>query len=519
MGVVKSLEAAEMVVATPRQHAWLELTSEARGFLERGATPESAVAAAVPEDGLLRDALLAAVEASGRVNPGGAEVGFRQASARRWIQVEKPPKVEKPSSSAPEEGGAAPEGGEAAGKGPGGKKEPAPPPRVVRGPNWADAAADPILALLASVAGGAAPSDPEAKDLAKRKLAQRAQRTTFRLERGARFARVKTVAEADLSHDLVSSGAWCERDFKVLNLDAAAPAPPHGSLHPLLKVRTAFRRIFLGLGFSEMPTDRWVESSFWNFDALFQPQMHPARDAHDTFFMADPTHRAETDDVADGYVARVAAQHEAGGHGSLGYATPWSIRESEKLLLRTHTTAVSSRMLRRAAREWRAEVAASPLGEATPFRPRRLFSIDRVFRNETLDRTHLAEFHQVEGLVLGRGLGLADLVGTLRQFFGRLGVRKLRFKPAYNPYTEPSMEVFSYSEELGKWMEVGNSGVFRPEMLAPMGLPRDVTCIAWGLSLERPTMILYGIPNIRDLFGHKVSLDLVRRNPVCRVGL
>jgi hypothetical protein len=67
--------------------------------------------------------------------------------------------------------------------------------------------------------------------------------------------------------------------------------------------------------------------------------------------------------------------------------------------------------------------------------------------------------------------------------------------------------------------QVGNSGMFRPEMLRPMGLPEDVNVIAWGLSLERPTMILYGIDNIRDLFGHKVSLSMVKKNPVCRLGL
>lgn len=117
------------------------------------------------------------------------------------------------------------------------------------------------------------------------------------------------------------------------------------------------------------------------------------------------------------------------------------------------------------------------------------------------------------------GLTLGDLIGVLKEFFERLGLKHLRFKPAFNPYTEPSMEIFSYSEGLGKWMEVGNSGMFRPEMLRPMGIPEGVNVIAWGLSLERPTMILYGIDNIRDLFGHKVSLNMVRKNGICRLGL
>ncbi|XP_046566547.1 phenylalanine--tRNA ligase alpha subunit-like, partial [Haliotis rubra] len=149
--------------------------------------------------------------------------------------------------------------------------------------------------------------------------------------------------------------------------------------------------------------------------------------------------------------------------------------------------------------------------------PVKLFSIDRVFRNENLDATHLAEFHQIEGVVADRGLTPGDLMGIIHAFFLKLGITKLRFKPAYNPYTEPSMEIFSYHEGLEKWVEIGNSGVFRPEMLLPMGLPPDVSVIAWGLSLERPTMIKYGINNIRDLIGPRVNLQMVHDNPMCRL--
>jgi len=153
------------------------------------------------------------------------------------------------------------------------------------------------------------------------------------------------------------------------------------------------------------------------------------------------------------------------------------------------------------------------------FKPKKYFSIDRVFRNEAMDATHLAEFHQIEGLVADYNLSLANLMGIIAAFYERLGIPRsnLRFKPAYNPYTEPSMEIFSYHAGLKKWVEIGNSGVFRPEMLLPMGLPPGVSVIAWGLSLERPTMILYKINNIRDLVGHKVNLDFVKKNPICRL--
>lgn len=145
------------------------------------------------------------------------------------------------------------------------------------------------------------------------------------------------------------------------------------------------------------------------------------------------------------------------------------------------------------------------------------FSIDRVFRNETLDATHLAEFHQIEGVIADRNIGLSHLISILQEFYEKIGIKQIKFKPAFNPYTEPSMEVFGYHPQLKRWVEIGNSGVFRPEMLRPMGLPEDVSVIAWGLSLERPTMIYYGINNIRDLFGHKVGLNSIKNNKICYI--
>eukprot|EP00389_Voromonas_pontica_P001617 GDKH01002406.1.p1 GENE.GDKH01002406.1~~GDKH01002406.1.p1 ORF type:complete len:135 (-),score=39.75 GDKH01002406.1:93-497(-) len=133
-----------------------------------------------------------------------------------------------------------------------------------------------------------------------------------------------------------------------------------------------------------------------------------------------------------------------------------------------------------------------------------------------MDKTHLCEFHQVEGFIVDRNLSLANMMHVLEQFFMRIGVTNLRFKPAYNPYTEPSMEIFGYHSGMKKWMEVGNSGVFRPEMLQPMGFDKDVTAIAWGLSLERPTMIKYGIQHISELFGHKVDLNFIRKARIAR---
>lgn len=154
-----------------------------------------------------------------------------------------------------------------------------------------------------------------------------------------------------------------------------------------------------------MPTNNYVENSFWNFDALFVPQQHPARDQQDTFFVSDPA----TSKIHDqAYWDRVKAMHEQGGHESIGWRYNYSTDESRRNIFRTHTTAVSARMLNKFVEEG--------------FKECKLFSIDRVFRNETLDATHLAEFHQIEGVVCGKDLGLQHLMGIIREFFRKIGI-------------------------------------------------------------------------------------------------
>ncbi|KAH9977944.1 phenylalanine-tRNA ligase [Lactifluus volemus] len=348
----------------------------------------------------------------------------------------------------------------------------------------------------------------------------------FSVQKGPNFSTSTAKPETDLTVDMLTTGAWKTAHFKKYNFEAEGIYPNGGALHPLLKVREEMRNIFLEMGFSEMPTSSFVESGFWCFDALFVPQQHPARELQDTFYLSDP---AKSLSPPRDYYERVSRVHVDGGYGSVGYRAPWSHAESHKLLLRTHTTASSTNMLYRLAARCRGEALKD--GEVHDvggtsgrvvrkdglkddgFRPAKLFSIDRVFRNESMDATHLAEFHQVEGVVADRGLTLADLIGFMRVFFKKMGIENLRFKPAYNPYTEPSLEIFAFHPMLNKWVEVGNSGMFRPEMLEPMGFPKDVHVHGWGIGLERPTMIRYGINNIRALVGHKVPIESVEKSP------
>ncbi|SCV68058.1 BQ2448_179 [Microbotryum intermedium] len=377
--------------------------------------------------------------------------------------------------------------------------------------------------------------EKELADLRKRKLIEKKKTFYFSIDKGTKFSTTIERLETDLTVELLNSyvdflGAWEKSNFKKYNFEAEGVPTNGGALHPLMKVREEFRNIFFEMGFTEMPTNRFVESGFWNFDALYVPQQHPAREVQDTFYLKGeqvrtgrktfkiksqdlssshllllrPTDPVASSDFPQNYYERVKKTHEVGGYGSTGYCYPFSKEETSRLVLRTHTTSVSAAMLYK--------IANQPGG----FKPSKLFSIDRVFRNETVDATHLAEFHQVEGVIADHNLTLADLIGFMEVFFKKMGVTNLRFKPAYNPYTEPSLEIFSWHQGLNKWVEIGNSGMFRPEMLEPMGLPADVRVHGWGLSLERPTMIRYGISNIRDLLGHKVPLDMIEKSAAVR---
>eukprot|EP00914_Ancora_sagittata_P016846 GHVO01033369.1.p1 GENE.GHVO01033369.1~~GHVO01033369.1.p1 ORF type:complete len:595 (+),score=108.40 GHVO01033369.1:266-1786(+) len=317
--------------------------------------------------------------------------------------------------------------------------------------------------------------------------------------KGSKFQTDLPKMVPGLTHQMMVTNSYKNVDFKPANFAAAGkPLVSMGSLHPLDRQLKRFRDILTLMGFEEMATHRWVENAFWNFDALFQPQKHPARDAHDTFYIKDPKASVLRQHLED-YVSNVKCTHEKGGWGSVGYKYQWCEKEAAKNVLRTHTTAVTAQMLYELAQETK---------RTGRFVPRKYFSIDRVFRNETLDATHLAEFHQIEGIVASRTDNLATLMGIMRVFYKNIGIEKLRFKPTYNPYTEPSMEIYGFHPKLEKWIEVGNSGVFRPEMLRPMGFDEDVSVLGWGLSLERPTMIRYNIENIRDMFGAKAKLSV-----------
>lgn len=294
---------------------------------------------------------------------------------------------------------------------------------------------------------------------------------------------------AQLTTDLLRSGRWRDADFRRYDTRAFAPLVRPGKRHVLSAYLERIRRIFLSMGFTELGGD-YVQSAFWVFDALFQPQDHPARDVLDTLYVDRPRTMPLPDDAL---VRRVAEAHETGGStGSTGWGYPWDRAEAERAVLRPHTTPITLRHL-----------------ADHPDPPRKAFIVGRNFRRDAIDWQHLPEFHQVEGVVMEEGASLAQLIGTIEAFYTRLGFTRVKFRPGYFPYTEPSMEPEGQLPD-GRWIELGGSGIFRPEVTEPLGIRTPV--LAWGLGLERLIMAIEGISDIRQLYLS--DLDWLRDHPV-----
>lgn len=292
--------------------------------------------------------------------------------------------------------------------------------------------------------------------------------------------------ENQMTPEYLTSGRWRERPLRPYDVKAFAPAAYSGKRHPLREIIEMCRRIYLEMGFTEIG-GQYVRTAFWNLDALFIPQDHPAREMQDTFYLAVPRRVPLEDAGTRGgeLVETVKAVHETGGEtGSTGWGGAWSTDEAAQLLLRTHTTV---------------DTISHLAGD--PGSPQRVFTIGRVFRKERLDATHLPEFHQVEGIVVEEGANLNMLIGLLRTFYQKMGFDDVRVRPAYFPYTEPSLEVeVNYH---GKWLELGGAGIFRPEVTEPLGVEHPV--LAWGLGLERLAMMMLGLKDIRDLYMSDVD--------------
>ncbi len=262
----------------------------------------------------------------------------------------------------------------------------------------------------------------------------------------------------------------------AIDVEAKVPEIFVARTHPLKDTLDEIREIFVTLGFSEI-IGNMTQSSFWNFDALFTPQDHPARELQDTFYL---------DGISAKKIATSEQIRKVSESHKKNWRYNWDINEARKMALRTHTTCVTIKHL-----------AENKPDES------RIFSLGRVFRNEKVSYKHLVEFNQIEGVVVGKDANLRNLMGIQREFYKRIGITKIKFWPTFFPYTEPSLQTMVYNERLGKWIELFGMGIFRPEVTKPLGITKPV--LAWGGGIERIAMLKYGLDDVREFYNNNLS--------------
>jgi phenylalanyl-tRNA synthetase alpha chain len=334
--------------------------------------------------------------------------------------------------------------------------------------------------------------------LKRRKLIETKEKPMYELElteEGWKLIRkrLKVAAEVtQLTPELIISGKWQKAKLQKYNIEAPVARTWPGKKHPYLQFLDEVKEKLVNLGFKEM-TGTYVETSFFNFDALYTPQGHPAREPSGVYYVKSPKYGSV--DAYRNVVANVKKTHENGWKtGSSGWQCKYSVKEAGRLILRSHTTCLSARTLLSKDLEV----------------PGMYFSIGRCYRPEVLDKTHLTEFNQVEGIVVDKGLTLRHLLGVLEKFaIDIAGADKAKFVPDYFPFTEPSVELRAYKKGYG-WIEFGGSGIFRPEVTLPLGI--KVPVLAWGLGIDRLFMLKAGIDDIRQVFP--LDLDWLRRQEV-----
>tara|TARA_Y100000034_G_C6904499_1_gene419313 strand:- start:1902 stop:3395 length:1494 start_codon:yes stop_codon:yes gene_type:complete len=287
-----------------------------------------------------------------------------------------------------------------------------------------------------------------------------------------------------LNSKMLKNREWVGKKFRRYDIKINVPKVYPGKKHFIHEALDYARRVWLEMGFKEMKGEI-VQSSFWNFDALFTSQDHSVREMQDTFYLKEKSKLPKKE-----IVNRVKATHENGWTtGSKGWGYKWNPEEAMKRVLRTHTTCLSAQTLSNLKKE---------------DLPAKFFAIGRNYRNETMDSSHLFEFNQTDCIVVDEKADFRHLLGYLREFFTKMGFPKVRFRPAYFPYTEPSVEVDVFHPSYKKWIELGGAGIFRPELVKPL-LGKDVPVLAWGLGLGRIITDYYKIKDLRDFYKNDLK--------------
>ncbi len=334
------------------------------------------------------------------------------------------------------------------------------------------------------------------KELIKRKLIVVSKRKLRIVRLAISIDEAKKIIEqgegiSRLTRNVIVNKLWREVKIKPYNVEALPPIRYSGKRHFFKEFIEMLREVMENLGFIEIRDD-YVIPELWNFDILFQAQDHPSRDIHDILIVEGYADLSMFMDI----IKRTKNVHEVGGSsGSTGWGYGWSIEKASKLILRSHTTAVTAKYL---------------MFYKDP--PVRLYTIDRVFRRDNPDARHSPEFTNFDGVIMEKDFSFRKLLGLLSQILRYLGIKEFRFKPAYFPFTEPSVEGYGYVAGYG-WIEVFGAGMFRPEVLEILGVEHPVG--AWGMGVERLAMVVYGIDDIRLLFSRDV--EFVRRFPISRI--
>lgn len=287
----------------------------------------------------------------------------------------------------------------------------------------------------------------------------------------------------ELTREMISSGSWRKQKFREYDVNAQTESAYPARLHPVREFTNRIRQKWFEMGFIEVEGPI-IESAFWNFDALFSPQDHPTREMQDTFYLSNPK-QLSIDDVE--LIGRVKKMHLE------GWKEGWSEQLARSPVLRTHTTSVSARYMKKLAKA------------AESSYPAKLFSIGSVFRNEATDYKHLAELRQYDGIIVGDNLTMANLIHTLKSFYARLGLDDVKLAPSYFPFTEPSLGFFYYDEKRGDIIELCGGGIIRKEITKAMGLNKTV--LAWGGGVDRLLLNdkIFGVGTLPELYKNDIA--------------
>ena len=294
-----------------------------------------------------------------------------------------------------------------------------------------------------------------------------------------------------LTPKILKQNAWKGKKFRRYDLSSPVPRIYGGKRHFTNQAKDYAKSIWLEMGFKEM-TGNLVETGFWVFDSLFTAQDHPVREMQDTFYLKGMTGKLpeKCKKKEDCVIFQTKKSHEGGIDGSKGWQYEWNEEDAKKVLLRTHTTSLSARKLRE-------------LRDTKEF-PAKYFALGKCFRNETVDWSHGFEFNQTEGIVVDENANFRQLLGYLKQFYRKMGYEKIRVRPAYFAYTEPSLEIDVWNPERKVWVELGGAGMFRPEVTIPM-FGRHIPVLAWGQGFDRIITEFFGIKDLREVYKNDIS--------------